>query len=192
MKYLIVFLCLIQGLVCASDFKIDKSHSTVDFEVTHLVISKVRGTFNQFSGEIVWDQTNLKESYFHGEVTVDSIDTNNNTRDKHLKGADFFDYKLYPTLAIKTKKIKKTGKKNVYKIVSDLTMKDVTKQVESLLVVKGPIKDSRGNNRFAFETEFSINRFDYNLNWNSLIETGELVVAEDVVIDIKIQGIEIK
>ena len=95
MKYVIIFILVLQTLSFASDYKIDKSHSTVDFEVTHLVISKVRGTFNQFSGQIVWDQTNLKESYFHGEVTVDSIDTNNNTRDKHLKGADFFDYKLY-------------------------------------------------------------------------------------------------
>ncbi len=190
MKYFVLFLFLLQSLLYANNFNIDNSHSSVDFEVTHLVISKVKGSFNQFSGEIFWDPAKLKQSFFYGSVTVDSIDTNNNTRDKHLKSDDFFDSNTYPVITIKSKTIKKTDKKNIYTLISDFTMKGVTNEVESLLVVKGPVKDNRGNTRYAFETDFSVNRFDYNLNWSKLIESGELVVGEDVVIDIKIQGIE--
>jgi len=191
MKYVIIFILVLQTLSFASDYKIDKSHSTVDFEVTHLVISKVRGTFNQFSGQIVWDQTNLKDSFFNGVVQVSSIDTNNKTRDSHLQSDDFFDAKTHPELTIKTKSITPTDKQDIYELTSDLTLRGITKEVVSLLIVRGPVKDSRGRKRYAFETSLTINRFDYNLKWNNLIESGELVVAEDVDIEIKIQGIEL-
>ena len=168
MKYVIIFILVLQTLSFASDYKIDKSHSTVDFEVTHLVISKVRGTFNQFSGQIVWDQTNLKDSFFNGVVQVSSIDTNNKTRDSHLQSDDFFDAKKHPELTIKTKSITPTDKQDIYELTSDLTLRGITKEVVSLLIVRGPVKDSRGRKRYAFETSLTINRFDYNLKWNNL------------------------
>lgn len=193
-KISIGFVCvlLLHSTAFATVYNIDSSHSSVEFEVTHLLISKVKGVFNEFSGQINWDPTKLKKSSFEGNVFVKSIDTNNAKRDEHLIAPDFFDLVQYPKINLKSIKIRPTKVKGEYTLFANLTMKNVTKRIVAPLTVKGPVKDNWGNNRMAFETTFTINRFDYNVNWDSVIETGQFVVGKDVTITALIQGIEAK
>ena len=172
--------------VAAAPYKIDSYHSNVDFSVTHLVISQVNGMFTEFDGHIDWDMKKPRRSSFEGIVQVKSIDTNNVKRDQHLRSSDFFDVGAFPVITLKSKSIKKY--KNGFKVVADLTLKGKTKRVEFPLTVKGPITDNYGNEKLAFSGSFIIDRFDYGLNWNALLESGQLVVGKDVEIRLNIQA----
>ena len=183
-------LMLLSPPALASFYTVDQSHTNVDFQVTHLVISKVNGTFETFDGDIFFDKDNLKKSYFKGTAAIDSIDTNNKKRDGHLKSDDFFNQEKYPTMTLETTSIKKTTERDTYSVKANLTIRDKTKSISFPLIVKGPIKDGRGRNRMAFEASFSIDRFDYGLTWGAALETGELVVGKDVRITLLVQGIE--
>ena len=172
--------------VGAAPYKIDNYHSNVDFSVTHLVISQVNGMFTKFDGSIDWDMKNPQRSSFFGEVQVKSINTNNEKRDQHLRSNDFFNASVFPLIKLRTKSIKKS--KQGFDVIAELTIKDITKLVQFPLVVKGPIIDNYGNEKLAFAGSFVIDRFDYGLNWNALLESGQLVVGKDVQINLNIQA----
>ncbi len=187
LKALIMFLTLSVVSFGQTDWNIDKSHSNVQFTVTHMVISEVTGSFNIFEGKLT--QKNGKD--FTGssiDFTADaaSIFTDNDKRDQHLRSDDFFNSEKYPKMSFKSKSFTKVNDKK-YKLVGDLTIRDVTKEVTLDVDFMGTVKDNWGNNRAAFKLSGSIDRFDYGLKWNSLLEVGGAVVGKDVKINCNIQ-----
>ncbi len=165
-------------------YEIDTAHSSVGFEVPHLVISSVEGKFTTFIGTIDLNK-NLEKSKV--EVTIDpkSIDTGNSKRDDHLRSADFFDVEKAPKMTFKSTSVK--GTPDNFEIVGDLTMKGVTKKVTLKGKYLGTVKDGFGNEKTAFVAETQLNRKDFGLNWNSMVEAGP-VVGDTVTVRLKIQA----
>jgi len=165
-------------------YEIDTAHSTVGFEVQHLVISSVEGKFNTFNGTIDLADKLEKSKV---EVTIDtkSIDTGNNKRDDHLRSADFFDANKIPTMTFKSTSVK--GTLDNLEITGNLTMKGVTKKVTLKGKYLGAVKDGYGNEKVAFVAETELNRKDFGLNWNSMVEAGP-VVGDKVNVRLKIQA----
>lgn len=187
LKTLMMLLTLSAASIAQTDWNIDKSHSNVQFTVTHMVISEVNGSFNIFEGKLA--QKNGKD--FTGstiEFTADiaSVFTDNDKRDQHLRSDDFFNAEKYPKMTFKSKSFNKVNDKK-YSLVGDLTIRDVTKEVKLNVEFLGTIKDNWGNNRAAFKLSGEINRFDFGLKWNSLLEVGGAVVGKDVKINCIIQ-----
>jgi polyisoprenoid-binding protein YceI len=172
----------------AAKFEIDKDHTTVGFGIKHLVISKVKGTFDNFSGEFEYDAKNIGASKVNATIQTDSINTAVKKRDEHLKSADFFDVAKFPTITFVSKKVTGTPKKA--KIEGDLTIHGVTKTVVLDAEMNGTVKDPWGNNRVGFSAKTKVNRKDFGLTWNKALETGGFVVGDDVEISIEVEGIE--
>jgi len=164
----------------ADTYAADKTHATIGFRVSHLVISKVRGHFNEFDATLELDENN---KLTNAEITIQigSIDTGMAKRDKHLMGADFFDAENHPTMNFKSSEVKEDV------IVGELTIRGVTKKMELPYTVHGPITDPWGNTKLGFEAAITINRMDYAIAWNSETETGALVVGEDVELEVNME-----
>jgi len=167
-------------------FAIDTSHSEVTFQVRHL-ITKVRGRFSDFSGTIEFDAENPVNSTVNFTIQAASIDTNEPKRDGHLKSDDFFSTETYPTLSFTSVKITRTGGDD-YDVEGDLTIRDVTRRIVLPVTHLGTAKDPWGNEKLAFETETTINRKEYGLNWNAALETGGFLVGDEVKISLQIQA----
>jgi polyisoprenoid-binding protein YceI len=167
---------------------IDKAHSKVQFAVTHLIISEVNGLFKSFDGSIEASNSDFTDAKINFTVNVASINTENDGRDKHLKSDDFSNADKFPSITFKGKSLKKIDDKN-YKLTGDFTIRDVTKEITLDVVYNGSIKDPWGNTKAGFKILGEINRFDYNLKWNSLMEAGGAVVGKTVklVIDLELQ-----
>ena len=168
---------------------VDKSHSKVGFSVSHLVITDVEGFFKDYDAQITTDGDDFSKAKIDFTIKTASIFTDNNDRDNHLRADDFFNAEKYPAMTFKGKSMKKVGDKK-YKLVGDLTIRDVTKQVELEVKYNGTVKDPWGNTKAGFKVKGEINRFDYNLKWNKAIETGSLVVGKDVELVIDLQLIK--
>jgi len=165
---------------------IDKSHSNVGFSVTHLIISEVTGQFKSFSAEIESSSDDFSDAKINFSIDVASISTENEGRDKHLKSDDFFNAEKFPKITFVGKSFKKVdGKK--YKLVGDFTMRDVTKQITLDVVFNGTVKDPWGNTKAGFKISGELNRMDYNVKWNNLIEAGGAVVSKEVAISINLE-----
>ncbi len=162
-----------------TSWKIDPVHSTIQFTVSHLVISKVTGNFKKFDGELKTGKDDFTDSGIEFTIDVNSINTDNEKRDNHLKSQDFFYAEKYPQIIFKSKSFEKVGG-NKYKLTGDFTMRDVTKPIVLDVVYNGTVKDPWGNQRAGFSITGSVNRFDYNLKWNSLMEAGGAVVGKSV------------
>jgi polyisoprenoid-binding protein YceI len=167
----------------AGTYNVDASHSNVGFKVKHLMISNVRGNFDNFKGSFVYDEKSGKIESVDGTVVVDSINTDNVKRDGHLKSADFFDEKKYPNITFKVDKIENN------KAYGKFTIKGVTKDVVFDIEKTGAVTDPWGNKRVGLEIEGEINRKDYGLNWNKALEAGGVVVGEEVKINVELEGI---
>lgn len=165
---------------------IDNAHSQVMFNVSHLVISEVTGHFKTFSGNITAGKPDFTDAKIDFEVDVTSINTDNQMRDDHLKGDDFFNASKYPKMVFKGKELKKVGG-NKYKLTGDLTIRDVTKTITLDVTYSGTVKDPWGNTKAGFKIKGTVNRFDYNLKWNTLTEAGGAVVGPDVEIICNLQ-----
>ena len=172
----------------AGKYNLDESHSKVGFEIPHLVISTVEGRFTKFEGEIELAEK-FNDSKVNATIDISSIDTSNGDRDKHLKSADFFDVAKYPKMTFKSKKI--TGSKDKFKIVGDLTIKDVTKEVTLDGKFLGVVKDAYGNDKAAFNASTKINRQEFGLKWSKMVEVGP-AVGDEVTINLKVQGAKAK
>lgn len=169
-----------------SIFKIDPSHSTVSFTIKHMMISKVRGSFEKLSGTLDYDAANLQSSKVEVEIETGSISTNEAQRDAHLKSADFFDTEKFPVISFKSGRVENAG--NTLKITGDLTIRDVTRSV--VLTVDGPseeIKDPWGNTKIAASAVTKISRKEFGLSWNAALEAGGVLVGDDVAIELDIQ-----
>jgi polyisoprenoid-binding protein YceI len=172
----------------AADWKIDGSHTNVGFSVSHIFTS-VQGRFDRFDGTIVFDPKAPESVVVRATVEAASINTNNAKRDKHLRSDDFFDVEKYPTLSFESTGGITEMKDNRGKLAGNLTIHGVTKPVVFDVTFRGQGKDPWGNVRAGFAARVEINRKDYGLNWNEVLETGGLLVGEEVEIQIDVEGI---
>ena len=165
---------------------IDKNHSTVGFEVKHMMVSKVRGQFDSYSAVIEADDlTDLTSAKIAFKFAGESINTRHEERDNHLKSADFFDIKNYPTIDFKSTNI--TENRGAYKVTGDLTIKNVTKSVTFVVTFGGKALGPDGVEVYGFEAETMINRGDFGLTWNAALETGGVLVGEKVKIFVQLE-----
>ena len=172
----------------AANWKVDRSHTTVGFSVSHLFTS-VQGRFDRFDGTIEFDPENHEAAVVRATVDASSINTNNTKRDKHLRSNDFFDVEKYPTLSFESIGGVTVMKKNRGKLAGNLTIHGVTKAVVFDVTFHGQGKDPWGNVRAGFTASVNINRKDYGLNWNEVLETGGWLVGDEVEIRIDVEGI---
>ncbi|MFH1863184.1 MAG: YceI family protein [bacterium] len=170
----------------AATWEIDQVHSSIGFKVKHLMVSNVRGSFDHFSGTVVYEEGNLKDAKVEVSITAASINTANTDRDTHLKSPDFFDVEKYPTLEFVSKLVEKSG--SGLKILGDLTMHGVTKEIVlNVMELTDPVVDPWGGIRRGASAAARINRTDFGLSWNKALETGGLVVGEDVDILLEVE-----
>lgn len=171
-------------------WKLDPAHSVAEFKVKHMMISNVKGSFTGLSGALQLDETDRTHSTVEASVPVASLKTGDDQRDGHLKSADFFDAEKFPTLTFKSTNIDSTGGAN-YAVTGDLTLHGVTKLVTFAVEdVSEPSKDPWGNHRIGLSASAKISRKDFGLTWNSPLETGGLLVGEEVAISLDIQFIK--
>ena len=164
----------------------DKSHTTIGFEVTHLVITTVDGKFKEYDGTVTTKGDSFDGAQIEFTADVASIDTENEKRDQHLKADDFFNAEKYPKLTFKSTSMKKAGK-NKYKLTGDLTIRDKTKRVTLDVTYNGMTKDPWGNTKAGFKLRGKVNRFDFDLKWNTMTEAGGAVVGKHIDFDINVQ-----
>ncbi len=195
MKHFIqlIAVCLtlaLPALSSATTWNIDPDHSNVGFKVRHLMISNVSGRFEKYSGTVDIDDKNITKSKVQVSIDTNSINTNVQKRDEHLRSADFFDVAKYPTMTFVSKKVAKAGG-NKLKVTGDLTLHGITRSV--VLDVEGPTKESKdpwGNIRKGATATTKINRSDYGLVWNAALETGGVVVGDEITINLEIEMIK--
>ena len=169
----------------ASDYRVDPIHSEIGFKVKHLMISSVKGTFKNFEGTYSLNEAKKHLSSLEGTVEVATLNTDEKDRDNHLRSPDFFNATKYPKMKLKLLQ------QNGDKATIELTIKGITKKVTmELEEINGPIKDPWGNVRSAFELHGKINRKDFKINFNKILETGGFLVGDMVTIDIVIEGIK--
>lgn len=185
-------LILSAGLnVRAAEYEIDGSHSSVSFKVRHLVVGKTRGQFNSFSGVVHYEPGKPKSWKVEAVIDVASIDTDNEKRDQHLRGKDFFDAKKYPKIIFASSGVKGL-KGDSGKLLGELTIRGITKKVELDVEINGLVKDPWGNERVGFTATTVINRFDYGISFSKKLDKGGLVVGDKVRITLEIEAIRRK
>lgn len=165
---------------------IDNAHSEITFNVRHMMISNARGRFEKFSGTVNFDETNPAASTVEVQIEAASINTREAQRDGHLRSPDFLDAEKYPLLTFKSKHVETTGP-NTGKITGDLTIRDVTKEVVLETEYSGQSKSPWGTTSAGFSATTKINRKDWNLVWNVALETGGMLVGEDIKINIELE-----
>ena len=171
----------------ARTYRIDKSHSEAVFQVRHL-ISKVRGRFADFEGTLTFDDANPDLSSVAFTINASSLDTADTDRDKHLRSADFFDVERFGTISFRSARV---VKKNdvLFDVTGDLTIRDVTKTITIQVTYLGKAKDPWGNERVAFEAEYTLNRKEFGLNWNAALEGGGFLVGDEVKTSLSVQAV---
>jgi polyisoprenoid-binding protein YceI len=170
-----------------SVWTVDKSHSSLEFTVKHMMISKVRGVFNEFDAVVEADPNDLTDAKIEFSVNVNTIDTRNEDRDNHLRSNDFFDMENHPKMTFVATEIKRKSGDN-YDVTGDLTLRGVTKPVTFDMTMEGVNKDPWGNEVAGFSGTGKLNRKDFGLVWNAALETGGVLVGEDVKINIEIEA----
>jgi len=195
MKRIITFIAIIASAVisqtvkAADTYELDAGHATVGFKMSHLVISEVGGRFNDFEGTVTVDpDANNAVTGAEATIQAKSIDTGVPGRDEHLRNADFFDVEKFPTITFESKKVETKGNQHV--MIGDFTMHGVKKEIRLPFTVKGPIKDPWGKARIGIKAEITINRKDYGLGWNKVMEAGGLTVGEEVHIEINAEAVK--
>ncbi|MFY4728855.1 YceI family protein [Nitrospira sp. BLG_2] len=169
---------------------IDPDHSVIEFRVTHMLVSKTSGHFQDYHGFIELDADAKTLKTIEATIKAESIDTNQEKRDMHLRNADFLDVKQFPTIMYKMKKYKKQG--DTYKVVGHLTLRGVTKEITLIGTFNGVTKDPGGNTRAGFTADGTLNRKDFGMIWNKTLDTGGLVVGNEVQIHLDIECIKTK
>jgi polyisoprenoid-binding protein YceI len=175
------------SLAMAAEYDIDPAHSAASFAVRHLMVSNVRGEFGKVTGSLNLDEKDVSKSTVVATIDASTLNTREAKRDEHLKSPDFFDVAQYPTLSFKSTKVEKAGKGNL-KVTGDLTLHGVTKPV--VLAVEGPsaeAKDPWGNTKRGFTATTKLNRKDFGLTWNKNLETGGVLVGDEVAVTIDLQ-----
>jgi len=158
---------------------IDPTHSEVGFKVKHMMFTNVSGKFQNYDATIISNGENFEDAYVEFTADVNSISTNNNDRDNHLRSADFFAADQYPELKFTSSSLKKVDEDN-YEMRGDLTMRGVTKPVKLNVEFGGLMKDPWGNLKAALNIQGKLNRKEWGLNWNAALEAGGVLVSEEV------------
>lgn len=175
----------------AADYTIDTDHSTIGFKIRHLGISNVKGQLLKFNGTFSYDPSKVVASSTEAKIEATSIDTDNKKRDDHLRSPEFLDDKKFPLIEFKSKEIQEVTKDG-FNVLGDLTIHGITKPVTLAVVNGGVVQDPWGNERAAFTATTKINRKDFGLTWNKVLESGGLVVGEDVQVELEVEGIKKK
>lgn len=165
---------------------IDGSHTHVGFKVRHMTVSWTRGAFDKVDGTVLYDGKNFTKAKVDVTVALESIDTENEKRDEHLRSADFFDVEQFPTMTFKSTKIK--GKEGAFSVIGELTLHGVTKSVT--LDVAGsttPVTDPWGNMRLGFSATGMVNRQDFGITWSNTMDGGGLVVGDEVMLELDVE-----
>ena len=171
-------------------WNIDPVHSVAEFKVKHMMISNVKGQFTSVKGVLVLDETDLTKSHVEASIEAASITTRDAQRDTHLKSADFLDVEKFPTLSFKSTRISRTGAGELA-VAGDLTIHGVTRNI--IFTVEGPTppaKDPWGNTRLGLSATTKISRKDFGLNWNATLETGGILVGDEVTITFDVQFVK--
>lgn len=184
-----LFVLLLATPALAADYEIDPDHSSVGFKVKHLAISNVPGVFSRFGGRFSFDPARPEASRVEAAISTSSIDTRHGKRDEHLRSPDFFDTARFPEIAFASREVRDASNEG-FKLLGDLTIKGVTKPVTLDVSITGSGKDMYGKERTAFSATTRINRKDFGLTWSKVLETGALVVGDDVDVTIDIEGIK--
>jgi polyisoprenoid-binding protein YceI len=171
-------------------WNLDPVHSVAEFKVKHMMISNVKGQFTGITGVLTLDENDIAGSRVEATIDASTINTREAQRDAHLKSADFFDVEQFPTLGFRSKQVKRTGDDELA-VTGDLTIHGVTRQVT--FQVEGPTaagKDPWGNTRIGLSAATKINRRDFGLTWNAALETGGILVGEDVTITLDLEFVK--
>jgi len=171
----------------ATTWLLDPMHSEVQFKIKHLVISTVTGSFNVFEGSAQTEGDGFENAQVEISIQVDSVNTNQDARDQHLRGEDFFDAAKYPAITFKSTAFTKAGGDEHYTLTGDLTIKGVTKPVTLDVEHGGTAVDFYGNTKAGFEATGKINRKEFGLTWGGVTEAGAIVVGEDVKLIMSVQ-----
>ncbi len=167
-------------------YTIDRNHSDVGFLIRHFV-ARVRGHFTDFSGTIVKDDENLAGASVVFQIQAGSIDTNNEKRDADLRSDNFFDVAKFPTISFASNRIEKAGAAS-YKVTGNLTMHGVTQQVTLPVEFAGEVPDGRGTVKAGFSTTVTINRKEFGITWNRILDSGSAMLGDDVEVQIEIEA----
>lgn len=185
-------LTALPNLASAADWTLDAAHSSIKWSVDHMVISETTGQFNEFDVKILnFDGGDATKSKVVVTVKTASIDSDNEKRDEHLKSPDFFDVAQHPEAKFESTSIKKTGE-GKYEVTGPFTLHGVTKTITFPVEFRGTVKDPWGNTKAGFKATMTLNRTDYGLTWSKTLETGGLVVGNDVdlTFNIEVQAAE--
>ena len=171
-----------------STWTIDAAHTEVGFEVKHLMISRVRGRFGAVTGTIELDAEDPTRSSVTAEIDVTSIDTRQEQRDAHLRSADFFDVENFPSIGFRSSRVERVGDR--YRVTGALTIRGVTREVVLDATDEGRGRDPWGGERAAFSASLVIDRRDFGLTWNQALETGGVLVANDIRVTLDVQAVK--
>ena len=174
------------GAIAAEIYQVDAAHSSFNFSVKHLTVSTVTGQFTDFNGTIQYDPADPNSFLADVVIKATSVDTRQEQRDKHLKGADFFDVEKYPAITFKSKNL--TGSGTNYTITGDLTMHGVTKDISIPVTISGPVKSPFGSKVIGLSGEATLNRQDFGISWNKALDAGGYVVGDEVKIMVNIEA----
>lgn len=170
-------------------YKVDAAHSEVTFKVKHLMITNVTGHFAKFDATLTADKEDFTDAKITFEADVDSVTTNSEQRDGHLKSDDFFNAEKYPKMSFESTSITKKDDEN-YALEGNLTIRDVTKPVKLDVVYGGTMTDPWGQTKAGFEITGKINRKEYGLKWTAVTEAGGIVVSDDVRLNVQVQMVK--
>ena len=169
-------------------YVLDPTHTTLSFVTRHAMVTKVRGSFEEFSGQAVVDGANPQNTTLEVTIQPASVNTRNADRDNHVRSADFFDVENYPTWTFKGTDYAVKG--DVVDVTGDLTIKDVTKSITIPLEFQGAATDPFGNQRVGFEGSTQVSRADFGLTWNAALETGGFLVSDKITLEFEISAIK--
>jgi polyisoprenoid-binding protein YceI len=170
-------------------YTFDPAHSRLGFVARHAMVTKVRGSFNEFEGQAVIDGTDPSKSSATVTIKVDSVDTRNEQRDGHLRTNDFLDIEQFPEITFKSTSITHEGG-NDFQVTGDLTVKGITKSVTIPVEFQGSAKDPFGNDRIGFEGSTQIVRSDFGVTYNAALETGGVLVSDKITLEFEVSAIK--
>jgi polyisoprenoid-binding protein YceI len=173
-----------------TSWNFDPAHSSIRFAVDHMVISEVEGQFSTYEGSVIATKDDFSDAKINFVVDVNSVDTDNEKRDTQLRGADFFETDKYPKMTFVSTSVDKTGDSK-YNLKGKLTIRDVTKEITLAMTYGGTVKDPWGNTKAGLKVTGVINRTDFGLKYNSVLEAGGLMVGEEVTITCKVELVKI-
>jgi polyisoprenoid-binding protein YceI len=169
-------------------YAIDASHSRIGFVARHAMVTKVRGSFNEFEGSGYFDADQPANSHLELVIKAESIDTRNADRDGHLRGNDFFAMDEFPKITFRSTSVEQTGHAE-YRVTGDLTIKGITKPVSVDFDYTGAVVDPWGNQRIGLEGNTTINRKDWGVSWNAALEAGGVLVSEKVTLEFEVSAV---